>query len=51
MPELPEVETMRRGVAPAVGCRIVDVEALPCPRKPIGLAPDIAELQRAYDGE
>jgi formamidopyrimidine-DNA glycosylase len=46
MPELPEVETMRRGVAPAVGCRIVDVEALPCPRKPIGLAPDIEQMRR-----
>lgn len=46
MPELPEVETMRRGIAPIVGCRIEGVEALACPRKPIRLAPSLEVLQR-----
>lgn len=50
MPELPEVETMRRGVAPAVGCRIVAVERLPCPRKPIAVEPTLATLRRRVEG-
>ncbi|MEN0111825.1 MAG: DNA-formamidopyrimidine glycosylase family protein [Planctomycetota bacterium] len=45
MPELPEVETMRRGVAGAAGATVVGVEKLPCPRKPIGLAPRIDRLR------
>ena len=39
MPELPEVETMRRGVAGIVGSRIERVERPPCLRRPIALAP------------
>jgi formamidopyrimidine-DNA glycosylase len=50
MPELPEVETMRRGVAPAVGCRIAAVERLPCPRKPIAIEPGLAALRRRIEG-
>lgn len=46
MPELPEVETMRRGVAAAEGARVMGIEALPCPRKPIGIAPSIGRLRR-----
>ncbi len=34
MPELPEVETMRRGVLPIVGRRIAGVRRTPCPRIP-----------------
>lgn len=30
MPELPEVETMRRGVMPTVGSQIVKAEQPPC---------------------
>jgi formamidopyrimidine-DNA glycosylase len=45
MPELPEVETMRRGVLPIVGHRIVKAERPPCQRKPIQFAPSI----RAFD--
>lgn len=45
MPELPEVETMRRGVAAAAGAQVVDVEKLACPRKPIGIAPRIDRLR------
>lgn len=50
MPELPEVETMRRGIAAVVGCRITAVERLPCPRKPIAIQPGIAALERRVAG-
>jgi len=50
MPELPEVETMRRGVAPAVGCRIATLERLSCPRKPIALHPSLAAMRRGVEG-
>ncbi|HMP05895.1 MAG TPA: DNA-formamidopyrimidine glycosylase family protein [Lacipirellulaceae bacterium] len=50
MPELPEVETMRRGIAPVVGCRIQSAERLPCPRKPILLKPALAALRRRVAG-
>jgi formamidopyrimidine-DNA glycosylase len=50
MPELPEVETMRRGVLGAVGARIRDVERVACRRKPIAIAPRIDRFrQRAVD--
>lgn len=39
MPELPEVETMRRGIAPIVGSRIVGAERVRCLRKPIAIEP------------
>jgi formamidopyrimidine-DNA glycosylase len=39
MPELPEVETMRRGLLPIVGRRIERLECVDCPRKPILIAP------------
>ncbi|MEO1498206.1 MAG: DNA-formamidopyrimidine glycosylase [Planctomycetota bacterium] len=50
MPELPEVETMRRGVAAAAGATIASVEKLPCPRKPIGIAPRIDRLNARAAG-
>jgi formamidopyrimidine-DNA glycosylase len=46
MPELPEVETMRRGIAPIVGGRITVVERMPCPRKAIAISPGLAVLRR-----
>jgi formamidopyrimidine-DNA glycosylase len=46
MPELPEVETMRRGVAHVAGSRIVDVQRPPCGRRPILIAPRIDALRR-----
>lgn len=46
MPELPEVETMRRGVEPVVGAKIVALERLPCPRKPIAIVPGLAQFRR-----
>jgi len=39
MPELPEVETMRRGIAAVVGRRVVSAGRLPCERRPIGVTP------------
>lgn len=50
MPELPEVETMRRGVEPVVGARIALFERLPSPRKPIALAPGLAAFRRRVEG-
>jgi len=50
MPELPEVETMRRGVEPAVGARVVAAERLPCPRKPILISPGLAAFNRRVAG-
>jgi formamidopyrimidine-DNA glycosylase len=46
MPELPEVETMRRGVLPIVGDRIVRAERPPCQRKPIQFTPSIRVFDR-----
>ena len=50
MPELPEVETMRRGLLPIVGGRITDAQKLACPRKPILIAPRIDHLRRRAVG-
>lgn len=50
MPELPEVETMRRGVLPSVGCTIVDVARTPCPRKAIAVSPRIDRFRRRAVG-
>lgn len=46
MPELPEVETMRRGILGIVGGKITSVERTPCPRKPILVQPRIDHFQR-----
>jgi formamidopyrimidine-DNA glycosylase len=50
VPELPEVETMRRGVACIVGRRIVEVERPPCDRRPIQITPRIDALRRRAVG-
>ncbi|MGD9634078.1 MAG: bifunctional DNA-formamidopyrimidine glycosylase/DNA-(apurinic or apyrimidinic site) lyase [Pirellulales bacterium] len=50
MPELPEVETMRRGVLGIVGGRIRDVERVACRRKPIAIAPRIDHFRRRAIG-
>jgi len=47
MPELPEVETMRRGIAGLVGGRILDVQSCPCRLKPIALTPGLAAFRRS----
>ncbi|TWT87396.1 Formamidopyrimidine-DNA glycosylase [Pseudobythopirellula maris] len=51
MPELPEVETMRRGVLGAVGGELTGFERTPCPRKPIGLTPRIDRFRRRVVGQ
>lgn len=50
MPELPEVETMRRGIAETVGSRVADVVKLRCARKPIEIHPGIARFRRRVQG-
>jgi formamidopyrimidine-DNA glycosylase len=51
MPELPEVETMRRGIQPVVGARIQAVERVRCSRKPIVIYPGLPKLQRRMVGQ
>src|SRR5688500_756731 len=41
---------MRRGVEPAVGAKIIAVERLPCPRKPIAITPGLAAFKRRAEG-
>jgi len=50
MPELPEVETMRRGVLGVIGGSIVDVQRTACSRKPITIEPGIAAFRRRAIG-
>jgi formamidopyrimidine-DNA glycosylase len=51
MPELPEVETMRRGVMPIVGSRIELAERSPCNLRPILLRPRIDAFNRRVRGK
>ncbi len=51
MPELPEVETMRRGILGVVGARIQDVERTPCARRPIAITPRIDHFRRRVAGK
>jgi formamidopyrimidine-DNA glycosylase len=51
MPELPEVETMRRGILPAVGSRIAAVEKLRCQRLPIEIKPALPTFRRRVVGK
>ncbi len=51
MPELPEVETMRRGVMPIVGSRIEAAERPPCKRRPILFRPRIDAFHRRLRGK
>ena len=50
MPELPEVETMRRGILGIVGSRIVGVERVRCRRRPIAIEPPMARFRRQAVG-
>src|SRR5688572_21604021 len=50
MPELPEVETMRLGILGVVGCRIRQVAATGCKKKPIGMRPGLAAFRRRAAG-
>jgi formamidopyrimidine-DNA glycosylase len=46
VPELPEVETMRRGVATVAGCRIEEIQRPACRLRPIQFRPRFAEFRR-----
>lgn len=50
MPELPEVETMCRGIAQAVGGRVVGVYEPDCPRRPIVVEPPVARIHARLVG-
>lgn len=50
MPELPEVETMRRGILPIVGSRIDDLEIPACGKRPILISPKPVTLRRRVVG-
>lgn len=50
MPELPEVETMRRGIAAVVGSRVVDVRCVPSRQKPIRIHPPLGQLRSRVVG-
>ena len=50
MPELPEVETMRRGVAAAVGCTIAGVRQPPSRCQSITIRPRLARMRRKIVG-
>ncbi len=51
MPELPEVETMRRGVLPVVGSTIASICTPPCERRPILMSPSIDQIDRVLKGQ
>jgi formamidopyrimidine-DNA glycosylase len=50
MPELPEVETMRRGILGIVGSRVAEVERVACRRRPIAITPRIDRFRRRAVG-
>jgi formamidopyrimidine-DNA glycosylase len=50
MPELPEVETMCRGIAAAAGCRIDDVHCPNTGLRPIIIRPSLAALRKRLAG-
>lgn len=50
MPELPEVETMRRGILSTVGSRITRVSRPRCLKQPIVFQPSFATFRRRVEG-
>ncbi len=50
MPELPEVETMCRGIYPIIGKRVREVVLPPCSYRPIQIRPDIADIRARLTG-
>lgn len=50
MPELPEVETMRRGVLGIIGATISKAERTPCSKRPITILPRIDRLNKRVAG-
>ena len=51
MPELPEVETMRRGILPIVGNTITRASRTPCSKRPIEIKPRIDRLHKRVVGK
>jgi len=51
MPELPEVETMRRGILKAVGSRVAAAQRVPCKKRPILVQPGPAVLSKKIIGQ
>lgn len=51
MPELPEVETMKRGISAVVGCRIGAVERPACRLRPIEISPRVTSFRRHAVGK
>ena len=51
LPELPEVETMRRGVLPVIGSRIESAQRPPCKLRPILFRPRIDAFDRRVRGK
>ena len=51
MPELPEVETMRRGIIGIVGAKITKAERPPCAKRPISISPRIDRLNYRIAGK
>lgn len=51
MPELPEVETMRRGIAQIAGSRILDAAPIRCELRPIQVRPRVAAFRRRCVGQ
>lgn len=51
MPELPEVETMRRGILQTVGSRIAAIEMIRCSRRPISIVPAIRRFRNRVVGQ
>lgn len=51
MPELPEVETMRRGILGIVGATVHAAARTPCRKQPISISPRIDRLNRRLQGQ
>ncbi|QDU38919.1 Formamidopyrimidine-DNA glycosylase [Maioricimonas rarisocia] len=52
MPELPEVETMVRGIRPHVlGRTVSEVRACPCPCRPMSIEPALSRIARRIRGK
>lgn len=51
MPELPEVETMRRGIEPVVGAKIIKAGRTRCTRKPITVWPNDRTAKRRIESQ
>lgn len=51
MPELPEVETMCRGIASVVGLTIQRLGRMPCQRRPIAITPKLSAWETRVVGQ